>query len=45
METFRPWHDSAMLGVPVRVHDMSGDDLGVAHGNGNRHGDGTPGKP
>ena len=20
-----------MLGVPVRVHDMSGDDLGVAH--------------
>lgn len=22
---------SAMLGVPVRVHDMSGDDLGVAH--------------
>jgi len=22
---------SAMLGVPVRVHDMSGGDLGVAH--------------
>ncbi len=20
-----------MLGVPVRVHDMNGDDLGVAH--------------
>jgi len=20
-----------MLGVPVRIHDMSGDDLGVAH--------------
>jgi hypothetical protein len=25
------WHDSSMVGVPVRVHSRTGDDLGVAH--------------
>ena len=25
------WHDSSMVGVPVRVHDLEANDLGVAH--------------
>jgi hypothetical protein len=25
------WHDSRVVGVSVRVHDMHGDDLGIAH--------------
>ena len=27
----RGWHDSDVFGAPIRVHDMSGDDLGIAH--------------
>ncbi len=27
----KTWHDSGMVGVPVRVHSRTGDDLGVAH--------------
>jgi hypothetical protein len=24
------WHDFGMVGVRVRIHDMTGDDLGIA---------------
>jgi hypothetical protein len=27
----KTWHDSGVVGVPVRVHDLTGDDLGVDH--------------
>ena len=29
--TVNGWHDSDVLGFPIRVHDMTGDDLGIAH--------------
>jgi hypothetical protein len=25
------WHDSGTVGVPVRVHDLEANDLGIAH--------------
>ena len=31
MVAVREWHGSGVVGVPVRVHDRHGDDLGVAH--------------
>ena len=27
----RTWHDYTMLGVTCRLHDLFGDDLGIAH--------------